>query len=131
MRDINKIILHCSASRCDKDFDVNDSMRKDEMIGKYDTDFMPSEEFSMTDSFPITTNTISNNTNNNSNDKKLFEQTIIDRLKPLNIPIILGFPCGHNYPNLTIPIGCNILFDSISKNIIFLDSFLNNKKASE
>lgn len=24
MRDINKIILHCSASRCDKDFDVND-----------------------------------------------------------------------------------------------------------
>lgn len=75
---------------------------------------------------------LSNTSNyNNSNDKKLFEQTIIDRLKPLNIPIILGFPCGHNYPNLTIPIGCNILFDSISKNIIFLDSFLNNKKASE
>ena len=24
MREINKIILHCSASRCDKDFDVND-----------------------------------------------------------------------------------------------------------
>jgi hypothetical protein len=24
MREINKIILHCSASRCNKDFDVND-----------------------------------------------------------------------------------------------------------
>ena len=39
------------------------------------------------------------------------EQVIYDRLSPLNIPIIKGIPFGHDYPNLTIPIGRNGIFD--------------------
>ena len=39
------------------DFDVNDSMRKEEMNGEFDDDFMPSEEFSMN---------VSNNDNNDN-----------------------------------------------------------------
>ena len=37
-------------------------------------------------------------------------QVIYDRLAPLNIPIIKGFPFGHSYPNITIPIGCKARF---------------------
>ena len=40
------------------------------------------------------------------------EDIITQKLLPLNIPIIKNFPCGHSYPNLTIPIGCNIYYDS-------------------
>lgn len=37
---------------------------------------------------------------------------IAQKLLPLNIPIIKNFPCGHSYPNLTVPIGCNLHYDS-------------------
>ena len=51
------------------------------------------------------------------------EDIITQKLLPLNIPIIKNFPCGHSYPNLTLPIGCNLYYDSknslltISENI--------------
>ncbi|MGL5085767.1 MAG: hypothetical protein ACRC68_08665 [Clostridium sp.] len=37
---------------------------------------------------------------------------ISQKLIPLNIPIIKNFPCGHSYPNIILPIGCNIEFNS-------------------
>lgn len=40
------------------------------------------------------------------------EDIITQKLLPLNIPIINNFPCGHSYPNLTLPIGCNLYYDS-------------------
>lgn len=52
-------------------------------------------------------------------DKQLLESIIIELLEPLNIPLIIGFPSGHNYPNLTLPIGCNTIFDSSMKKLIF------------
>lgn len=40
------------------------------------------------------------------------EDIIDQKLLSLNIPIIKNFPCGHSYPNLTVPIGCNLYYDS-------------------
>jgi len=40
------------------------------------------------------------------------EDIIIQKLLPLNIPIIKNFPCGHSYPNITLPIGCNLYYNS-------------------
>ena len=52
-------------------------------------------------------------------DKQLLESIIIELLEPLNIPLLIGFPSGHNYPNLTLPIGCNATFDSLTQKLIF------------
>ena len=41
-------------------------------------------------------------------------------LLPLNKPIILGFPSGHAYPNVSLPLGSNILID-FSQNIISIE----------
>lgn len=69
---------------------------------------------------------LSNTANyNNSNEKKILEQTIVEILSPLNIPLLVGFPSGHNYPNLTIPIGSSATFISDSNLFIFNDNFLN------
>lgn len=61
-----------------------------------------------------------------SNYSKSFnlEEIIMNRLKPLNIPIITGFPFGHGYPNITIPIGVNATFDYNKKLLTINDSFL-------
>lgn len=65
-------------------------------------------------------------------EKQLLESIVIELLEPLNIPLIIGFPFGHNYPNLTLPIGCDALFDSSSNTLIFLDNLLEEKeKASD
>ncbi|MEG0857824.1 MAG: LD-carboxypeptidase [Terrisporobacter sp.] len=40
------------------------------------------------------------------------EDIIIQKLMPLNIPIIKNFPAGHSYPNITLPIGCRLNYDS-------------------
>lgn len=51
------------------------------------------------------------------------DDTIIQKLHSLNIPIIKNFPSGHSYPNITLPIGCKLSYDSknsfltISENI--------------
>lgn len=51
------------------------------------------------------------------------DDIITQKLLPLNIPIIKNFPSGHSYPNITLPIGCNLYYDSkkslltISENI--------------
>lgn len=42
------------------------------------------------------------------------EEIITQKLLPLNIPIIKNFPSGHSYPNITLPIGCNLNYDSKS-----------------
>lgn len=52
------------------------------------------------------------------------ENTIISALYKLNIPIIVGFPFGHNYPNTTIPIGVNAHFSAQNKTLTILDNFL-------
>lgn len=56
--------------------------------------------------------------NDYSNSLKLNE-VFNDILKPLNIPIIHNFPCGHSYPNLTLPIGSKVTFDSQTKRLKF------------
>lgn len=64
-------------------------------------------------------------TNCVSKDNKLnFEDIIREKLIPLNIPIIQGVKIGHDYPNITLPIGCKFKFSSnenllIQKEIIF------------
>ena len=43
---------------------------------------------------------------------------IINRIfTPLNKPIILDFPIGHSYPNLTLPIGSNAKFNLFDKTL--------------
>lgn len=52
-------------------------------------------------------------TNCTSNKSTLtLEEIIEEKLLPLNIPIIKHFPCGHDYPNVTIPIGVTFRYDS-------------------
>ena len=68
---------------------------------------------------------LSNTTDYHKNIKNLFlENTVISVLYNLNIPIILGFPFGHNYPNLTIPIGAYASFSIENKTLTILDNFL-------
>jgi len=68
---------------------------------------------------------IGNFTNCNSTDKAITIENIIkEKLNPLNIPIIYGLKIGHEYPNITIPIGSTFKFSSkdnllIQKEIIF------------
>ncbi|MBE6050591.1 MAG: LD-carboxypeptidase [Clostridium sp.] len=61
-----------------------------------------------------------------SNYSKSFklEEIIMNRLKPLNVPIITGFPFGHSYPNITIPIGVNATFNYNKKLLTISNSFL-------
>lgn len=40
------------------------------------------------------------------------EEIIEEKLLPLNIPIIKYFPFGHDYPNITMPIGVKFRYDS-------------------
>ncbi|MDO4535567.1 MAG: LD-carboxypeptidase [Clostridium perfringens] len=40
-------------------------------------------------------------------------------LIPLNKPIVAGFPIGHDYPNISLPIGSTITLD-FTKNIIYI-----------
>lgn len=46
------------------------------------------------------------------------DDIIAQKLIPLNIPIIKNFPCGHSYPNVILPIGCNIEFNSQNSTLI-------------
>ena len=52
------------------------------------------------------------------------KEIIMDRLEPLDIPIITGFPFGHSYPNITIPIGCKGYFSYENKTLKILDTCL-------
>lgn len=85
----------------------------------------------------LLTQLISNNRINKCNgiiagylDKKsskfydLLDNILIQKIMPFNIPIILNFPFGHDYPNLTIPIGINAKYDYYNKKLIILDQFL-------
>lgn len=56
--------------------------------------------------------------------KLLLEKTVTEALINLNIPIIIGFPFGHNYPNLTIPIGTYATFYEESRLLNINDNFL-------
>lgn len=56
--------------------------------------------------------------------KNHLQQVFINRLKNLHIPMIIGFPFGHDYPNFTIPIGCNAHYSKTQKQLILTDSFL-------
>lgn len=68
---------------------------------------------------------IGNFTNcNNTNANLTIENIIKEKLISLNIPIIYGLKIGHEYPNITIPIGSSFKFCSkdnllIQKEIIF------------
>ena len=59
---------------------------------------------------------IGNFTNCISNDNTLdIKKIIMDKLVPLGIPIIYGLKIGHEYPNITIPIGSTFKFLSNEK----------------
>lgn len=54
------------------------------------------------------------------------DDIITQKLLPLGIPIIKDFPCGHSYPNLTLPIGCNLYYNSENSNLtIYEDIFID------
>jgi muramoyltetrapeptide carboxypeptidase len=61
---------------------------------------------------------------NTSTSKTILENTIVNALNSLKIPIIIGFPFGHNYPNLTLPLGCNADFINDLRLLKINDNFL-------
>lgn len=70
---------------------------------------------------------LGNFTNCNLNDYSYsftLEELFIDRLKNLNIPIIINVPFGHDESNITIPIGCNARFCEETDSLTILDNFL-------
>ncbi len=50
------------------------------------------------------------------------EDIIKNILVPLNKPIITGFSFGHDYPNLTLPIGSKIKLNFTSKYIEIMNN---------
>lgn len=56
----------------------------------------------------------------NNNTLELIKNILI----PLKKPIILGFPLGHAYPNISLPLGTNISID-FSKNTIFIKAIFH------
>ena len=52
------------------------------------------------------------------------EELFIDRLKPLNIPIINGFPFGHDYPNVIMPLGVEAKFQARNNVINIMENCL-------
>ena len=54
----------------------------------------------------------------------LLNNTVIEAFSIIKIPIIIGFPFGHNYPNLTIPIGTYATFHEQSRLLRINTSFL-------
>lgn len=49
---------------------------------------------------------------------------LLKLLLPLNIPLVFGVPFGHDYPNITLPIGATAYFNHCSNFLIIKDSFL-------
>lgn len=60
----------------------------------------------------------------NLSHKKRLQNIFIERLRRLKIPLIVGFPSGHDYPNLTLPIGSIVEFNSTTKKLIVKENFL-------
>lgn len=52
------------------------------------------------------------------------KEIIEKRLLPLNIPIIVGMPFGHDYPNLIFPIGCKATYDKNTSKLILCENAL-------
>lgn len=52
------------------------------------------------------------------------EEVILNRLLPLNIPLIIGMPFGHSCPNITIPIGASAYFNNKIMKLTIKDNFL-------
>lgn len=60
-----------------------------------------------------------NYTDSDSNDMNSEIKDIIEELLvPLGKPIILGYPFGHSYPNLCLPLGANITLDIDNNKLI-------------
>ena len=60
----------------------------------------------------------------NYNKSMTTEEVLLNKLIPLNIPLIIGMPFGHSYPNVTIPIGVNAYFDDSTMKLTIKDNFL-------
>lgn len=59
------------------------------------------------------------NCDTSCNDKSYtVSELIVDKLTPLHIPIVYNFPSGHDYPNLTLPIGAKLEFNSTNNKLI-------------
>lgn len=52
------------------------------------------------------------------------EKIILDILKPLNKPIVIGFPSGHDYPNIILPIGAKTFLDIDNNTISFYENLI-------
>ena len=64
-------------------------------------------------------------------DKNSFsvDDLIKEKLLPLKIPIIKGFPFGHDYPNITIPIGSFFKFDPCNDTLYQCQHIFIQKKS--
>ncbi len=54
-------------------------------------------------------------------------QVLIDRLKPLEKPVIIGLPIGHIKNKLTLPIGINAELDATSRSLILKEPSVKSK----
>jgi muramoyltetrapeptide carboxypeptidase len=42
-----------------------------------------------------------------------------ERLSPMQVPLIAGFPCGHGLRNVPVPLGCPALVDADRGVVVF------------
>ncbi|WP_373899507.1 LD-carboxypeptidase [Haloimpatiens sp. FM7315] len=58
----------------------------------------------------------------NTRDSFCIKEIIDEKILSLNKPTLMNFPSGHDYPNVTLPIGAKIRLDCVKNEIRILES---------
>lgn len=62
----------------------------------------------------------------NNEERGDWKEAIRSCLDGLSVPIIAGYPTGHEEQNAPIPLGCDVEIDADSGDVVYLESFCEN-----
>lgn len=119
----------CSSLSTDYEINTKDSILLLEEVNEapYSIDRMLTQLINsgkLNDCNAIIVGHLTNCTLPNYNRSLTTKEVLLNRLIPLNIPLIIGMPFGHSYPNVTIPIGSTAYFDDKNMKLTIKDKFL-------
>ena len=58
-------------------------------------------------------------------DPERLRALLLDRLRPLGVPVAAGLPFGHAGPNVALPVGARASWDGGSRTLAFEEEFLS------
>lgn len=61
----------------------------------------------------------------NCGETEKIHQVLIERLSSLSIPVLAGFPAGHDMPSLVVPIGLVARLDTVAGSLSYLESAMS------